>query len=299
MERFLFCCDYDGDKTMWAILADSGLANLDMGQVVHEHTISTPFGEPSATIFELLFADHISILFLARQGAQQQFPPSDINYRANIFALKQLGAHAIVSISSVTSLQKELMPGDCVIPTQYLDKTKSTRYSSFCEPGIVGHVSLAEPVDRKIVKHLKKYLTSNQSYTVYFDKTYVCIDGPAFSTKADAKFFRQIGADVVGMTHFPEYALAREAGLHYLPVTFVVDYAVWSTDLDSTSQATLVDIMQKNQYSAMQILVKLLQELHVNFTRGCAEQGLKNALLTKTELLPVEKQSWLEIIQRD
>ncbi len=279
---------------MWAVLGGSGFEKFDSFKLIEEMDITTPFGKPSAPIAKASIND-VTVLFLSRHGKKHEFTPSNINYRANIFALKQCGATKILSVSAVGSLQKELKPGDCVIPTQYIDRTKTLRGHTFCVDGAVGHVSLAHPVDLELVKQAKEILSA-ENFTLHFDKTYICMEGPAFSTKAESKMYRTWGADIIGMTNFPEYALAREAGMCYLPLSFVTDYDSWNDTIEHVTLEQVLEIMRNNNHKAFSLMEKLIPQTNNLYPQGCPLQGLRTGLMTPIDSLTPEVQTWMKVI---
>ncbi|MEI6791306.1 MAG: helix-hairpin-helix domain-containing protein, partial [Myxococcaceae bacterium] len=204
--------------TMWAIIGGSGFENFPEFEILEDLERETPFGLASSGAKKIRLAGE-EILFISRHGRSHELLPSEVNYQANIFLLKKLGATKILAISSVGSLREELKPGDLVVPTQYIDRTKSIRQHTFAGNGLVSHVSLADPVSLGLVDELKKQ-TPKFDFDSHFDRTSIIIEGPGFSTRAEANYYQKIGADIIGMTAFPEYALAREAGMHYLPCSF-------------------------------------------------------------------------------
>jgi 5'-methylthioadenosine phosphorylase len=276
-----------GVNTMWAVLGGSGFEKFDSFKHIEEIEVTTPFGNPSAPITKAQIND-VTVLFLSRHGKRHEFTPSNINYRANIFALKKCGATKILSVSAVGSLQKELKPGDCVIPTQYIDRTKTLRGHTFCIDGAVGHVSLAHPVDLELVKA--------ENFTLHFDKTYICMEGPAFSTKAESKMYRTWGADIIGMTNFPEYALAREAGMCYFPLSFVTDYDSWNDSIDHVTLEQVLEIMRNNNHKAFSSMQQLIPQTAKLHPAGCPLQGLQTGLMTPINTLTPEVQEWMKII---
>lgn len=279
---------------MWAVLGGSGFERFDDFKIEEEINVNTPFGKPSAAIIKAKLND-TSILFLSRHGKHHEFCPSTINYQANLFALKSLGASKILALSAVGSLQKELKPGDCVIPTQYINWTKLPRARTFCVQGAVGHVSLAKPVDLALINQIKEIM-QDSDITIHYNKTYICIEGPAFSTQAESKLFRQMGADIVGMTNFPEYALAKEAGMYYLPLSFVTDYDCWDDALGHVTLEQVLEIMRKNNLKAFAMMQKLIPQSQSFYPKGCPEQGLKTGLMTPFESLTPEVQAWMKIV---
>ncbi len=276
---------------MWAILGGSGFDKFQDVTVVESLIVETPFGKPSGPIVKALIND-TPVLFLSRHGLNHEFSPSTINYRANIYALKAHGASKVIAISAVGSLRRELERGDCVIPTQYINWTKLARGHTFCSDGVVGHVALAHPVNLELVKQVQKLIPND--IPTHFHKTYICIEGPAFSTKAESTMYRGLGADIIGMTNFPEYALAKEAGMYYLPLSFVTDYDAWNDEVDHVTIDQIVEIMRQNNKKAFQLLQRIVPELNHIYPSGCPEEGIKNALLSSHEKLP----EWIEVLCR-
>jgi 5'-methylthioadenosine phosphorylase len=280
---------------MWAIIGGSGFEHFEGLQILEQLPLLTPFGSASAGLKRVeIFGQEV--LFLPRHGSSHELLPHEVNYRANIFALKRAGASKILAISAVGSLQPELMPGELVIPSQYIDRTKA-RAHTFCGQGVVGHPSLAQPVAMVLVNHLKT-LVPHLDFKVHFDKTYVCIEGPAFSTKAESRNFRQMGADIIGMTNFPEYALAREAGLAYLPCCFVTDYDSWNDTIHHVTLEEVLIIMKKNNQKALTLAQQLLQQYPHVLPEGCSDEGLRGALMTPWERIPEEKKEWLQVLMQ-
>ncbi len=280
-------------QKMWAILGGSGFENFEGFDIVEKCVVETPFGNPSSEVWRVKVKG-VPALFLSRHGKHHEYSPSHINYTANLFALKKCGANKILSLSAVGSLRKELIPGDCVVPTQYIDHTKSLRHRTFCVEGVVGHVSLANPVDLELIKQAKEILTV-EGFTIHYDKTSICIEGPAFSTKAESKHYRTMGADIIGMTNFPEYALAREAGMYYLPLSFVTDYDSWDESVQHVTLEQVLEVMRNNNRKAFSLLQQLIPATSHIFN-GCAEQGLKTGLMTPFETLTNDIQSWMQVL---
>ena len=203
------------------IIGGSGLYKMADLKDVEELEIQTPFGSPSAPILELkLKTNEHTFFFLPRHGLNHQFSPSEVNYRANIYALKQLGARSILSLSAVGSLQEQYRPGDFVFVDQMLDMTKGIRKRSFFETGLVGHVSAAYPIYIQKQKYL--WQEANQildEKNIHLGGTYLCVEGPQFSSRAESQLYRSWGASVIGMTNVPESYLASEAGLAYTAIS--------------------------------------------------------------------------------
>ena len=219
------------------ILGGSGLYRMPGLTNVREEQISTPFGDPSdwLTFGEL---HGRKVAFLARHGRGHTVLPSDINYRANIYAMKQAGVNAILSISAVGSLKEEHKPGRFVVPDQFIDRTYARR-STFFGPDVVAHVSMADPVCREIGDTLIAACRNN-GVEASQGGTYVCMEGPQFSTRAESNLYRSWGADLVGMTNLQEAKLAREAEICYATVAMVTDYDCWHPDHDSVTTEQIV-----------------------------------------------------------
>ena len=280
---------------MWAIIGGSGFEKFDDFETVESLNRETPFGNTSSGIRKIKLHG-VECLFLSRHGEHHDDLPSEINYRANIFALKKYGAKAILSFSAVGSLAKKFKPGDLVVPAQYIDRTKGVRAHTFCGDGIVGHVSLAKPVCESMTSKLEE-VVSDSSWESHFGATYVCIEGPYFSTKAESNIYREMGAQIIGMTNFPEYALAREAGLPYLPCCFVTDYDCWDDSIPHVTLEGVLEVMRANNAKAFEIAKAVLAkggEVYKDCT--CNKDGLHIGLMTPRDLIPHDKWSWLEVL---
>lgn len=279
---------------MWAIIGGSGFENFEGFEVLEKLERQTPFGLCSSGFKRANLAGQ-EVLFLSRHGEHHELLPSEINYRANIFALKRAGASKILSISAVGSLREELKPGDLVVPRFYIDRTKSIRHHTFCGQGIVGHVALAEPITVELMQALEK-IKNQFSFSLHFGKTYICIEGPSFSTRAESHYYRSIGADIIGMTNFPEYALAREAGICYLPCAFVTDYDGWDESIPHVTLAEVLALMKLNKSKAFTVLKEFLPKTTHLFPTGCAELGLKAGLMSDSAHLSPEQKAWLTVL---
>jgi 5'-methylthioadenosine phosphorylase len=282
---------------MWAIIGGSGFEKFDGFETVGALPRETPFG-PAASGFKKVRAAGQEALFISRHGERHELLPSEINYRANIYALKAAGAKAILSISAVGSLQGPLEPGDLVIPLQYIDRTKGVRRHSFCGEGVVGHMSLAHPVHGGAAEKIFA-LAKEEGLKAHLGGTYVCIEGPNFSTLAESLSYRDLKADIIGMTGFPEYALAREAGLTYLPCCFVTDYDCWDTSRPHVTLDEVIAIMRRNNGKAFALLERVLKAgPRILDGCDCAEQGLKTGLMTPREALSPAQREWLDVLTK-
>jgi 5'-methylthioadenosine phosphorylase len=244
------------------IFGGTGIYDSGLLKDSKEITIKTPYGETSDTITIGEYNDR-RIAFLPRHGKKHTIPPHLINYRANIWAFKELGIKRIIAPSAVGSLKEEIKPGDFVIPTQFLDFTKS-RKNSFSENGKVIHISVADPFCPELQCVVSDNM-KNQNISMHENCTYVCIEGPRFSTKAESKFYRSIDADVIGMTLVPECQLAREAQICYASISTVTDYDVWAEKPVTAKE--VMNTLEKN----VQITKKLLTEIidKIPKTRSC------------------------------
>jgi 5'-methylthioadenosine phosphorylase len=280
---------------MIAIIGGSGFESFDGFVVKEKLEVETPFGAPSTGLKRVLL-DGKEVLFLSRHGENHELTPSEINYRANIFALKKAGTRGVVSVSAVGSLKAEHAPGNLVIPLQFFDRTKGVRKSSFCGEGVVGHVSLAHPVCEAAAK---KVFEAARALKVpaSLGGTYVCMEGPQFSTYAESIHYRSLGGDVIGMTNFPEVALAREAGMTYLPLSFVTDYDCWDTSRPHVTLEEVVRIMRGNNEKAYTLLKELVKKEDLLQGCECGGQGLKAGLMTDFNRLTPNQQEWMRVLQ--
>ena len=280
---------------MIAIIGGSGFEKFEQFETIEKLDRETPFGKCSSGLQKVKINGK-ECLFLSRHGEHHDDLPSEINYRANIYALKKFGAKAILSFSAIGSLKKEYKPGDMVVPYQYIDRTKGIRAHSFCGEGVVGHVSLAEPISMTMAKKLEE-MCSGKEWDSHFGATYICIEGPYFSTKAESNMYRSMGATIIGMTNFPEYALAREAGISYLPCCFVTDYDCWDDSIPHVTLEEVIEVMRSNNAKAFELACEAL-ELDSNLYEGCRarEQGLQAGIFTPRDLIPHEKWKWLDVL---
>lgn len=278
---------------MWSIIGGSGFESFEGVEEVRDLDRSTPFGMASSGLRLIKFGGQ-EVVFLSRHGRHHELLPTEVNYRANIYALKKLGVTRVISVSAVGSLRKELAPGDLVVASQYIDRTKGVRAHSFLGGGIVGHVSLAKPVWKTGTETMRE-LAKGLGFNVHFDKAYVCIEGPYFSTQAESNSYRGMGADIIGMTNFPEFALAREAGISYLPCCFVTDYDCWDDAIEHVTLAVVLDTMKKNNRKAVKVIGELLKK-NPAADQSDRDGGLKNALMTPVEAIPQDKREWLKTL---
>lgn len=238
------------------IIGGSGLYHMKGFTKMTEVQGRTPFGTPSAPITIGNFKG-IRVAFLARHGQDHRIRPTGINYRANIHAMKALGVNRIFSVSAVGSMKEAIRPGDCVLPDQLIDRT-TQRPNTFFDRDVVAHVSLANPMCRTLSSVIEE-ATRTIPVTVHRPGTYLCIEGPQFSTKAESFLYRQWGVDIIGMTNVPEAKLAREAEICYATLALVTDYDCWHETEEAVSVGGILEIMKRNVEVAQEILANALE----------------------------------------
>jgi 5'-methylthioadenosine phosphorylase len=264
------------------IIGGSGL--YDMAELTHreERTVDTPFGAPSAPyVIGTLRGKRVA--FLARHGAGHRFMPTELNFRANIYGLKVLGVEYILSASAVGSLKEEYKPLDLVIPNQFIDRTRG-RVSTFFGDGIVAHVGFAHPFCKPL-SDIAHASAQGAGATVHRGGTYVCMEGPQFSTLAESKLYRSWGADIIGMTNLQEAKLAREAEICYTTIALVTDYDCWHPSHDHVTVEMIVANLVQNAKTAQQVIASAVDALPFERTCECAT-ALKYALITRPEAIP-------------
>jgi len=248
----------EGNKI--GIIGGSGIYQIESGKILKEHKVETPYGSPSDSIFEVEIQG-IPCFFLPRHGRTHHLLPSEINFCANIFALKKLGVRYLFSISAVGSLKEDIPPRHFVIPHQFIDWTKGIRRRTFFGERLVGHVSTAMPVDIKLAQLLgegcQDLLISHN-----FGGTYICIEGPQFSSIAESKFYKTLGGDIVGMTNLPEAYLAKEAAMQYAALGMVTDFDSWRGL--GTPFETILENMKHNTSVAKNLIVNVVKALSAN-----------------------------------
>jgi 5'-methylthioadenosine phosphorylase len=275
------------------IIGGSGLYEIDGIKKIKEVTVKTPFGPPSDR-FVTGTLEGVRVVFLARHGRGHCFSPSDVNYRANIYGMKKLGVEAIVSVSACGSLREEMKPLDFVVPDQFVDRTNKTRESSFFADGIVAHVAFADP----FAEELREILVDSArkaGATVHPKGTYIVIEGPQFSTKAESNLYRSWGMDIVGMTNIPEAKLAREAEISYATLAAVTDYDCWHPAHDTVTVEMIVANLQKNVGQAKKILKTAIPRIG-QIKEFSARDALKYALITDRKMIPPGTKKKLELI---
>ena len=276
------------------IIGGSGLYDVDNPSEAEELNILTPWGETSSSILKTNSGEN-EIFFLSRHGKGHLISPSEINYRANIYALKFLGVDWIISVSAVGSLKEDIAPGIIVIPDQFIDFTKN-RKSSFFDEGIVAHVSMAKPVSEKLSSQLAASC-KELGIDYKFGGTYVCIEGPQFSTLAESNFYRSLDVDIIGMTNMPEAKLAREAEICYSTLALSTDYDCWNEAHESVSVDQVLDTMNKNINNAKKI-IKNTTELFDSRKDEYIENALKSSIISSLDSIKEDSLEKLSAIIR-
>lgn len=265
-----------------AIIGGSGLYDIEGLRRVKELSIKTPFGPPSdkVVIGEL---EGTRIAFLSRHGRGHRINPSEINYRANIYALKSIGVSRVISVSAVGSMKESIKPGDVVLPDQFIDLTKR-RVSTFFEGGVVAHVAFADPVCPSLSAALEEAARTVGS-TVHQGGVYLCIEGPQFSTKGESRLYRQWGVSVIGMTNLPEAKLAREAELCYATVALATDYDCWHETVEAVTVESILSTLRQNVMLAKRLLRTALGL--VADAKACScHRALQDAIITAPDQMP-------------
>lgn len=272
-------------ETVVGVIGGSGLYEMQGLEQLEEHSIVTPFGSPSDVIVSGKLGS-TRYLFLPRHGRGHRFSPTDINYRANILALKMLGAGQVVSVSAVGSMTESAHPGDVVIVDQYIDRTQRRVNSFFEGLGVVAHVGFSDPIDAALSDLLYR-ATVESGARVHRGGTYVCIEGPQFSTRAESNLYRSWGATVVGMTNLPEARLAREAQLPYASIALVTDYDCWKTDEAPVTVEQVISVLKKN-VSLAQTILRTAADRYPDPTKSPASTALAHAVMTAPERMSPE-----------
>lgn len=263
---------------------------------VEEVQIETPFGSPSDALI-LGTLDGTRVAFLARHGRNHTLLPTELPFRANIYAMKQLGVEYLISASAVGSLKEEAKPLDMVVPDQFIDRTRN-RISTFFGEGIVAHIAFGDPICKNLAGVLADAIASLNlpDVTLHKGGTYICMEGPAFSTKAESNLYRSWGATVIGMTNLPEAKLAREAEIAYATLALVTDYDCWHPDHDSVTVEMVIGNLLRNAVNAQKVIQETVRRLSENPPHSEAHSALKYAILTNLEKAPVATKEKLGLL---
>jgi 5'-methylthioadenosine phosphorylase len=279
------------------VIGGSGLYDLPGLTGVRREKIATPFGEPSDAILIGRLGDQ-EIAFVPRHGLGHRLTPTEVPYRANLHALKQLGVTRVISVSAVGSMKEEIEPGHLVLPTQFIDRTFA-RAKTFFGEGVVAHVAFAEPVCPHLHQHMQGACFAAGA-AVHAGGTYLCIEGPQFSTRAESELYRSWKIDVIGMTALPEAKLAREAELCYATLALATDYDCWHASHESVTVAQVVATMQKNVVTAREVIRNAALALGRLGERRCAcAHALDAAVMTTPGQIPPAARERLELLLGD
>ncbi|WP_298438628.1 S-methyl-5'-thioadenosine phosphorylase [Geobacter sp.] len=275
------------------VIGGSGLYEMeglsDIGQV----KVETPFGEPSDEFITGVL-DGVKMVFLPRHGKGHRFLPSEVNFRANIYGMKKLGVTRIISVSAVGSMKEEIIPGHIVIPDQFIDRTNATRTNTFFGNGVVAHVQFADPVCAELSGWLYEAAVEAGA-TVHRGGTYICMEGPAFSTRAESNMYRSFGVSVIGMTNIPEAKLAREAELCYGVIALATDYDCWHESHEDVSVEAVLAIIRKNVAMAKAIIKNSVKRIAAERACPCAS-ALQYAIITDKRVIGDEAKERLDLL---
>jgi 5'-methylthioadenosine phosphorylase len=280
-------------KAEIGIIGGSGLYNMDGLTEVAEETVATPFG-PASETFVLGTLEGRKVAFLARHGKGHRILPSELNFKANIYALKKLGVTSILSVSAVGSLKEEHKPTDFVIPDQFIDRTFA-RSATFFGDGIVGHVAFGDPVC-PVVSEVFARACEEAGVVGKRGGTYVCMEGPQFSTRAESNLYRSWGADVIGMTNLQEAKLAREAEISYATLAMVTDYDCWRAGHDDVTVEQVIAVMQQNSGNAQRVVKAAVRLMPLDLRESPAQTAAKFAIMTDRAAIPADTKKKLDVL---
>ena len=280
------------EELVVGVIGGSGLYEIEGLEDVKEVRVETPFGEPSDVYITGNLKD-VKMVFLPRHGKGHRLLPSELNYRANIYGMKKLGVQQIISVSAVGSMREDLVPGHIVVPDQFFDRTKG-RASTFFGNGIVGHVEFADPVCNNLSVIL--YSAGLEiGLKIHKGGTYICMEGPQFSTRAESLIYRKWGVDIIGMTNIPEAKLAREAEICYGTIALVTDYDCWHEAEEDVTIEAILDIIKKNVSNAKKIISHAVEKVSAERACKCAN-ALQHAIITDPDCIPEKTKKDLDIL---
>ena len=284
------------EKVNIGIIGGSGLYQMPELQNVREIEVDTPFGKPSDA-FIVGELEGVTVAFLPRHGRGHKFTPTEVPYRANIYAMKMLGVDYILSVSAVGSLQEKYAPMDFVIPDQFFDRTRArAEESTFFGNGIVAHITFSHPVCDQLGDILEESCKTVAGLNVHRGGTYICMEGPAFSTKAESNVYRQWGMDIIGMTNLQEAKLAREAEIAYATMALVTDYDCWHEDHDSVSLDMVIGYLTNNVRNAQLVLKEAVKRVAAKETPNQYAGATQSAIFTQPDHWNPETAKKLEAI---
>jgi 5'-methylthioadenosine phosphorylase len=280
-------------KAEIGIIGGSGLYNMAGLTDVTEERVETPFGEPSE-VFVLGTLEGRKVAFLARHGKGHRILPSELNFKANIYAMKSLGVTSILSVSAVGSLKEEHKPTDFVIPDQFIDRTFD-RTATFFGDGVVGHVGFGDPVCAVVSKVFAE-ACAEVGVVGKLGGTYVCMEGPQFSTRAESNLYRSWGADVIGMTNLQEAKLAREAEISYATLAMVTDYDCWREGHDDVTVDQVIAVMHQNSGNAQRVVKAAVRLMPSDLSAAPAQSAAKFAIMTDRAMIPAATKAKLDVL---
>jgi 5'-methylthioadenosine phosphorylase len=273
-----------GKPVVLGVVGGSGVYKMDGVEFTREHRLSTPFGQPSDVVMEASIAGR-PVYFLPRHGRGHRYTPSEVNYRANIFALKQLGVSHVMAVSACGIMKDSIKPGDMVVPDQLFDRTRGHRSATFFGEGIVGHVMFADPFCQEM-RHLIVDAARHEKAQVHDGGTYVCIEGPAFSTRAESHYYRNsLAPAVIGMTGVPEAKLAREAELSYGMLALATDYDCWHETEEDVSVEAVLAVVKANAKLANDIIKRVASRLP-KVSHAESLYAVQHAIMTDKTTIP-------------
>lgn len=275
------------------VIGGSGLYEIEGLTDLEQVRLETPFGDPSDT-YMVGMLNEVKMVFLPRHGRGHRLLPSEVPYRANIYGMKTLGVQRIISVSAVGSMKESIVPGHIVIPDQFFDRTQGKRESTFFGQGVAGHVQFADPVCAELSQTLFE-AGQRAGARVHKGGTYICIEGPNFSTRAESKIYRSWGVDIIGMTNIPEARLAREAEICYGTVALATDYDCWYEGHDDVTVEAILAIIKQNVAMARNLIKEAVAGLARVPKCRCGE-ALKFAIMTDSALIPEQTRRDLEPI---
>jgi 5'-methylthioadenosine phosphorylase len=280
------------DAVQIGIIGGSGLYNMPGLEKAREMRVKTPFGDPSDALIVGTLEEK-RVAFLSRHGRGHRFLPTEINYRANIHAMKQLGVERIISVSAVGSLREELKPLDFLIPDQFFDRTRQ-RVSTFFGDGVVAHIGFDKPVC-PVLAGILGAACDHAKVRVHRGGTYICMEGPQFSTLAESHVYRQLRFDVIGMTNLTEAKLAREAEICYSTVAMITDYDCWHPDHASVTLEEIISNLNKNAENAQNVIREAVRAIASDRTCKCG-RALAHAIITDPAVIPAAARKRLSVI---
>ncbi len=281
------------DQMTIGVIGGSGLYEIEGLTHIEEVRLETPFGDPS-DVYITGILEGVKMVFLPRHGRGHRLLPSEVPYRANIYGMKKLGVRRIISVSAVGSMKEEIVPGHLVIPDQFFDRTQGRRDSTFFGRGVTGHIQFADPVCPELSGVLGE-AGQRVGATIHKGGTYLCIEGPNFSTRAESIIYRSWGIDIIGMTNIPEARLAREAEICYATVALATDYDCWHDSHDDVTVEAILAIIKQNVAMARDLIVEAVRTLSVAPRCACGE-SLKFAIMTDRSLIPEQTRKDLDVI---